>query len=96
MRLPKPKTERCFTYLAFIREQPCTICGYLPRDGFKYLMNAHHTETGGMGIKGSDYSAIPLCFACHRKTHEQYGKRRPWTPDELAAIIKRLRSEYEG
>lgn len=89
---PKVKPERSPKYLAFIRSQPCCICGWLPMTSYGYLMHAHHTETGGMGTKGSDFSAVPLCFACHRKVHDQYGKKGPWSIDDLKAI----QAEYRG
>lgn len=93
---PKDKPARNPSYLTFIREQSCQMCGYAPTDSYKYLMHAHHTETGGISSKGSDYSAVPLCFACHRKVHDKYGKRGPWSEEELISIIAKLINRYKG
>jgi len=48
-------------YLDFIRKQSCIICGK--------KSDAHHIETGGMGIKASDYRTIPLCRTHHTEFH---------------------------
>ena len=34
----------------------------------------HHTEPGGMGMKGSDLSCVPLCNFHHQLLHDK-GKR---------------------
>jgi hypothetical protein len=57
----KQKTFRSKSYLQFIRSQPCIICGK--------KSEAHHSETGGMGIKASDLTAIPLCRFHHTQWH---------------------------
>jgi len=55
----KKKTrEKDDHYLEFIRSQPCCVCGI---EG----SHPHHTDVGGMGTKGSDYSCIPLCADHH-------------------------------
>ena len=60
---PKPKTDKDPAYLRWVRKQPCVITGRTPCE-------AHHTETGGMGMKGSDYSALPLYHTEHRRCHQ--------------------------
>lgn len=57
---PKPKTYRSKKYLAFTRSRPCAICGMPDSD-------PHHVKdkNSGMGIKGSDLSAVPLCRVHH-------------------------------
>ncbi len=77
---PKIKPVRDPKFLAFIRSQPCLICGG------KDQVHAHHTETGGIGTKGSDHSAVPLCWNHHREVHDKYGKRGPWSEAELIEI----------
>jgi len=49
-------------YLDYIRSLPCRICDTNPVD-------PHHTETGGVGMKGSDFTAIPLCRTHHDELH---------------------------
>ena len=60
-------------YLAWIREMPCIGCGVEGRS------EAAHTGTdGGMSMKASDYSCVPLCFGCHTQAPGAYhrvGKR---------------------
>lgn len=48
-------------YLSWIRTLPCAACGHgSPSEA------AHTGRDGGTGIKASDYSAVPLCYQCHR------------------------------
>lgn len=53
-------TPRSEEYLDFVRGLTCAACGSLKS------IEAHHVEQGGVGMKGSDYSCIPLCTECHR------------------------------
>jgi len=50
-------------YLAFIRHQPCVSCHK------KNVSVPHHTTTGGVALKGSDFRAVPLCGSCHHTCH---------------------------
>ncbi len=81
---PKPHTDRDPKYLAWIRKQKSCISGANPP------CEAHHTETGGIGIKGSDYSVVPLTFP----EHKAFDNKRKDDIPELSAIIGRLRAEY--
>lgn len=83
----KINTQRNSMYLNWIRRQPCLKCSTIP-------CHAHHTESGGMGIKGSDYSAIPLCAYHHATLHATTSKRGDWTTEELKVILEELRSKY--
>ena len=62
----KAKTFRSPKYLEFVRTLPCVVCG-------AHGVEAHHAITGGVGIKGSDGFAIPLCPLHHRE-HDNRGK----------------------
>lgn len=66
----KHKPGRSEAYLDYIRSQRCYICQRSPSE-------PHHVETGGMGMKGSDFSALPLCREHHREIHDM-GKARFW------------------
>jgi len=77
-------TIRDKKYLDFIRKQPCWRCSK-PSPS-----HAHHTETGGVGIKGSDYSAIPECAKCHRIGHDLESKKR----ENVYALIKKYQCIY--
>jgi hypothetical protein len=63
-------------YLDYVRSLPCRICDDNPVD-------PHHTETGGVGMKGSDFTAIPLC----RKHHDEYHSVGKKSFGELHGII---------
>lgn len=48
-------------YLDFLRRMPCASCGARPPS------EAAHGPVTGVGLKGSDFDAIPLCAECHRE-----------------------------
>lgn len=86
----KTKIPRDSKYLAFIRTLPCLICGTT------YNVQSHHTDTGGVAIVGSDYSALPVCLSHHRDIHQSMSKRGPWSEEELLEITTRLKKVYEN
>lgn len=81
--IPKPQTLRAPKYLAFIRRQGCCIC--------QRPAEAHHTETGGVGMRGSDLSCIPLCRAHHMEYHDK--GRRSWQVLHNATLAE-IRETY--
>jgi hypothetical protein len=60
------KPARSTAYLAWIRTQPCLVCGHTR------WIEAAHTGLRGLGQKSSDYTAIPLCVAHHRTGRDSY------------------------
>lgn len=87
--ISRPKTPRAPEYLQWLREQPCHICGT------RYVVEAAHTGSGGMGLKPSDWDAIPLCEECHRTRPNSYhtlGARawREFWDVDLAEVRERL------
>lgn len=60
----KHKPGRSVEYLDYIRSQRCYAC---LRDS---PSEPHHTQTGGTAMKGSDFSAIPLCHEHHRECQD--------------------------
>lgn len=80
-------TPRDPSYLKYIRSCPCCQCG------IRYNIHAHHTATGGMSIKGSDYSCVPMCSNCHTILHDTTRKDNI---RNLQHIIARLRANYKG
>lgn len=82
-------------YLTWIRSLPCAACGRAARSEA-----AHVGTDGGTGIKANDYSAIPLCAACHRVGPNSYhmaGKRTfaaMWCLD-YNGIVARLNAVWE-
>ena len=49
-------------YLDYVRSLACGVCSERPTV-------AHHVMSAGVGQKGSDFSAIPLCRKHHREVH---------------------------
>jgi hypothetical protein len=65
------KPHRNPRYLAWIRTQPCLVCG--SRRGIE----AAHTGPHGLGQKSPDTSAIPLCAKHHRTGRDSYHRLGP-------------------
>jgi hypothetical protein len=65
------KPKRNPRYLAWIRTQPCLVCG--SRGGIE----AAHTGPRGLGQKSPDTSAIPLCPKHHRTGRDSYHRLGP-------------------
>ena len=63
-----PRNQR---YLAWIRTQPCCVCGS------KRAIEASHTGPHGLGQKSPDSSAIPLCPKHHRTGDGSYHRLGP-------------------
>ena len=60
----KEKTTRSENYKRFIRGQRCLVCGSVE--------SQHHHEPlngRGIGLKGPDDEALPLCYRCHTERH---------------------------
>ena len=75
-RKPRRKSgrgpARDWKYRAWIRSLPCAICGRQPAEA------AHTGTDGGMRLKASDFSCIPLCSNCHTQApdaNHRIGKR---------------------
>jgi hypothetical protein len=81
-------------YKAWIRTLPCCACGVEGRSEA-----AHTGSDGGMSMKASDYSCVPLCADCHTQSPEAYhriGKRafEKVTGLCFAALVTRLQLEW--
>ena len=59
----KHKLGRSKEYLAYIRTLECCVCRRMP-------VEPHHVGAGGVGLKGSDFTAVPLCRTHHREVHD--------------------------
>jgi hypothetical protein len=80
----RPTFERDSKYLKWIRSLPCCV----RNKNCTGSIQAHHTARAFHGLKGGDYSAIPLCAGHHFlvqsfswKFKERYG----FIPDESYA-----------
>jgi hypothetical protein len=83
------KPRRNPRYLAWIRTQPCCVCGS------KKAIEASHTGPHGLGQKSPDSSAIPLCAKHHRTGADSYHRLGPRKFSEkhnldIPAIVRRL------
>jgi hypothetical protein len=88
------------TYLAYIRELPCLLCGKTPVDAAHVRMaepRLHKRQTG-MGERPDDRWALPLCRACHERQHAG-GERMFWEIRDVnpfaACLVLRLAHERE-
>ncbi len=87
---PKTKTPRDAKYLVFLRSLPCSVCGS------EYSGQSHHTETGGISLVGSDYSAVPICLNCHRDIHQHCSKRGRWSETDLAELLQNYQELFQS
>lgn len=55
----KKQPLRSQEYMKYIRTYPCVVCKT------KTGIHAHHVESAGLGLKGSDFFTIPLCSKHH-------------------------------
>jgi hypothetical protein len=83
------KPQRNPRYLAWVRTQPCCVCGS------KKAIEASHTGPHGIGQKSPDSSAIPLCAKHHRTGSDSYHRLGPRKFAErhnldIPAIVRRL------
>jgi len=70
---PRRGPARDEGYKAWIRSLPCCVCHRgAPSEA------AHTGIDGGMSMKASDYSCVPLCTECHSRgllAYHRIGKR---------------------
>ena len=88
------KPQRNPRYLAWIRSQPCCVCG------ITRTIEAAHTGPHGLGQKSPDSSAIPLCRNHHRTGTDSYHQLGPRKfaqihSLDLRAIVRRLNAKPE-
>ena len=79
-------------YLAWIRTQPCVVCGATRG------IEASHTGPHGLGQKSPDSSAIPLCYRHHRTGSDSYHRLGPVKFAQahnldITAIVRRLNTK---
>jgi len=93
-RPPRKGPARDEDYKAWIRTLDCCACGHrAPNEA------AHTGLDGGMSMKASDYSCVPLCSDCHTRgplAYHRIGKRAFERVFALrfASIVAGLRREW--
>ena len=91
---PRKGPARDEEYKDWIRTLACCACGVEARS------EAAHTGTdGGMSMKASDYSCVPLCPDCHTRAPGAYhrvGKREFERSNKLCFpdLVARLQREW--
>ena len=65
--MQKKKTYRSKKYMDFVKGLEC--CVDSPLEHCEGEVVPHHTETGGVGMKGPDLSCVPLCNKHHQGIH---------------------------
>ena len=83
------KVARNWKYKAWVRTLPCAVCGATPSEA------AHTGNDGGMKLKASDYSCVPLCCDCHTQGPLSYHRLGRVDFElrhglDLKALVKRL------
>ncbi len=91
IRRGPPRDE---AYKAWIRTLPCVGCGMVGRSEA-----AHTGEDGGMSMKPSDYSCVPLCPDCHTQAPGAYhrvGRRAFERAHQISFVelVERLNREH--
>ena len=92
---PRKGPARDEGYKDWIRTLACCGCGVEGRS------EAAHTGTdGGMSMKASDYSCVPLCPDCHTQApgaYQRIGKRafEQSTGLSFAALVAELQQEWQ-
>jgi hypothetical protein len=91
---PRKGPARDEGYKDWVRTLACCACGVEGRS------EAAHTGTdGGMSMKASDYSCVPLCADCHTRDPRAYhriGKREFERSRGLrfAVVVARLQQDW--
>lgn len=75
---------RDLAYLEFIRRRPCAFCGSGATEPHHSMKRLRGISEAGLGQKGSDYLAIPVCRRCHDRIH--FGQLSP-TREELLQLV---------
>lgn len=88
---PRKGPPRDPQYLAWIRTLPSVISGYGPCEA------CHTGSDGGMSMKASDYSCVPMTPAEHREYH-QIGKHAMESKYGIsyARAVRRLMREWKA
>lgn len=90
----KVKTPRDQRFLKWLLIRPCELRNGRHGRCFGQMIY-HHTSTGGMGLKGSDYEAISVCFG-HHELFDNASKKGVgiFTEDQLAGIIAKNKTDW--
>lgn len=84
--VPKVKPARSRKYLAWLRAQPCVVCGS------REDVEASHHGAHGTATKPSDHEALPVCRVHHHRWHQKGSPHMSW--DHLTREEKRARFAF--
>ena len=92
---PRRGPARDDEYKAWILTLPCCACGIEGRSEA-----AHTGNDGGMSMKASDYSCVPMCGNCHTRgpgAYHRVGKAVFERAHRVsfAALVARLQREWQ-
>lgn len=93
---PADATPRDPIFLRFVSKLPCAATKLSPPEGgwepTTVGNDAHHVGPGGTAIKGSDYTAVPLCREAHDFLHAHGYRafRAKYDVDLLEALFQTL------
>ena len=92
---PRKGPARDEGYKDWIRTLACCACGVEGRSEA-----AHTGRDGGMSMKASDYSCVPLCADCHTRgpgAYHRIGKRAFERSHRVsfADLVARLKQEWQ-
>ena len=65
---PKPTRWQSKKYQAWIKKQPCILCGHFEAE--PHHMKGVGNMSGGK-LKAPDWAIMPLCHRCHSKMHHE-------------------------
>lgn len=77
-------------YLDWVRTLPCCNCAAPEGSEAHHIKGVGHMS--GVGMKASDFTAMPLCRDCHRTTHtepEQALMQWEWLARTLLIAIQK-------
>jgi hypothetical protein len=94
-RPPRKGPARDEEYKDWVRTLACCACGVEGRSEA-----AHTGADGGMSMKASDYSCVPLCADCHTQAPGAYHRigKRAFEQSKglcLVALVAELQREWE-
>lgn len=91
----KRKNEKDLKYRKFIESLPCMVPGCMEcREGYVAAHHCRNLGGGGIGLKPSDFDAVPLCDKHHKSVHQKGWSVLNLDTEYLLICINRYLTEY--